>query len=276
MTLGVLGTLVSCETMPLLQTGGLQSYDGLERSDGIATHALVRVDAGALKRARTVRVLPTTFTADAANGAGYPDDHQRGLVASAVNRSLCIGLSERFTMVSGASQADLTVRAVITGLSATNEVAAGISKAASVVPSLLQVPVPTPRLPIGLGGLSAEVEARDASGRQLAALVWARKAQVVASSTTVSKIGDAYDLADDLGQDFSRLVVDGKSPFGRLPAMPSSGRLGSALGIGPEQAVCETFGKGPGLKGTLGSIVGLPPEWTDEGGPPSASEQARR
>ena len=276
MALGALGTLVGCETMPLLQTGGLQTYDGLERSDGVATRALVRVDAASLKLARTVRVLPTTFAADVPSGAGYPDDHQRSLVASAVNRSLCIGLSERFTMVSGPSHADLTVRAVITGLSLTNEVAAGISKAASVVPSLLQVPVPTPRIPIGLGGLSAEVEARDASGRQSAALVWARKAQVVASSTTVSEIGDAYELADDLGQDFSRLMVEGKSPFGGLPALPSPGRLGSALGMGPEQTVCETFGKGPGLKGTLGSMVGLPPEWTDEGEPSPAGGQAER
>jgi hypothetical protein len=265
---GVLG-LAACDTIPLQQTGTLQSYAGLERSDGLVTKALVHAESAELRAAHTVRVLPTTFSTALLSDQAALTGRQKALVASAVNRSLCIGLSERFTMVDQSQPADLTVRAVITGLGKTDEIAAGVSKGVSIVPTLLQVPVPTPRIPVGLGSLSAEVEAQDADGGQAAAMVWARKAQVMGSSTTVSKIGDAYDLADELGQDFSRLLVDGKSPFGRLPALPSSERLGAALGLDPEQSVCRTFGSGPGLRGTIGSVVGLPPEWTDDGPPPA-------
>jgi hypothetical protein len=265
---GVLG-LTACDTIPLQQAGTLQNYTGLERSDGFATRALVRAELAELKMARTVRVLPTTFSTAALSDQAALTGRQKALVASAVNRSLCIGLSERFTMVDEAKPADLTVRAVITGLGTTDEVAAGLSKGVSIVPTLLQVPVPTPRIPVGLGSLSAEIEVQDANGGQAAAMVWARKAQVMASSTTVSKIGDAYDLADELGNDFSRLMIDGESPFGRLPALPSSERVSAAFGLDPERSVCRTFGSGPGLRGTVGSVIGLPPEWTDDGPPPS-------
>lgn len=258
---------VSCESLPLRQTGALQSYAGLERSDGLATQALVRADAAGLKVARSIRVLPTAFALGARGANSALTERQWRLVGNAVNRSLCIGLSDRFTLVNGDKPADLTVRVIVTDLRTTNEVTAGISKGATIIPALLQVPVPVPRLPVGLGGLSAEAEARDSAGGQVAAMVWSRQAQIIGSSATVSKIGDAYSLADELGQDFSRLVSEGKSPFGQLPSFPSSGRAGAALGLDPDQSACRDFGAGPGLGGALGSAVGLPPEWTDDGPP---------
>jgi hypothetical protein len=45
-------------------------------------------------------------------------------------------------------------------------------------------------------------------------------------------------------------------------------------GGAPKQAVCEAFGRAPGVTGLIGGIVGAPPEWTDRGAvrPEAASE----
>jgi Protein of unknown function (DUF3313) len=125
--------------------------------------------------------------------------------------------------------------------------------------------VPSLRFPIGLGGLALEAEAVDRTGRQTAAMVWARGADSLTSRPRVSPAGDAYDLAASFGNDFSKLLVTGASPFKTLPSPPSMRRLGSLLGGAPKESACEAFGRGPGVAGLVGGAIGLPPEWTDKG-----------
>ena len=134
-----------------------------------------------------------------------------------------------------------------------------------IVPSLLGAPLPAPRVPYGLGSLSVESEAVDAGGRQVAAMVWSRGAGVLATSATVSQIGDAYDLGGSFGSDFGQMLATGKSPFGHLAPLPSIEQIGTTFGGAPKQAACEAYGRAPGVGGMLGSAIGLPPEWTDEG-----------
>jgi hypothetical protein len=92
-----------------------------------------------------------------------------------------------------------------------------------VAPSILLpgVPVPVPRIPVGLGSLTVEAEARDRSGSQQAAMIWGRGANSFTSAPRGSNAGDAYELATAFGDDFSRLLVTGASPFGKLPPLPS-------------------------------------------------------
>jgi hypothetical protein len=241
----------------------------MSQSDGVLTKSLIRVDQDAVLAAKTVRITPATFQPSVA-----PDvpDAQRALVANAIDRSVCLGLSERFVVVAAGSEADLTVRAVVTYAATTNEVAAGVSKVAGIVPSFLSlgVPVPVPRLPIGLGGLSVEVEAVDPAGKPVSAMIWARGANAFTSSARVSKIGDAYELATAFGDDFSRLLVTGETPFGKLAGTPSMAKIGSTLGAKPKYPACEAFGQDPGVADLVGGRLGLPPEWTDNGdAPPS-------
>jgi Protein of unknown function (DUF3313) len=183
-----------------------------------------------------------------------------------VDRSLCFGLSERFQIVS-TDQSDLIVHAIITRVAPTDPVVAGASKVASVVPSIFLpgVPVPVPRIPIGLGSLSVEAEARDRHGKQKAAMVWGRGANSFTSAARMSSDGDAYDLATTFGTDFSKLLVSGKSPFGAPPSLPSAESLYTKLGGAPKQAACEVFGRAPGVAGLIGERIGLPPDWTDKG-----------
>jgi len=252
-----------CQSVPLDRAGTLKSYASLEPSDGLATKSLIRVDAAEIRAARTIRLVPTSFSPGAT--ATALSNKQRRLVANAVDRSLCIGLSERFTVVKASDPADLTVRAVVTRIEATDETAAGASKAFSLVPSLIGIPVPVPRVPVGLGSLSIEAEAVDRRGDQRAAMVWARGASAMGSSATVSAAGDAYDLAGAFGEDFGGLLVKGESPFGKMPSLPSGGKIDAAFGQAPKHAACEAFGRGPGVGGMIGARIGLPPEWTDDG-----------
>src|SRR5262245_16782748 len=256
-------------SVPLEQAGLLSSYQQLAASSGVLTQAQVSVDSDRILAAKTVRIIPTSLSTAVAEAK--LSEAQLRLIANAVDRALCTGLSDRFQIVSSAQAADLTVHAFITRIIPTDETAAAASKVAwvatSVATAVTVVPVPMPslRIPIGLGGLALEAEAVDRTGSQKAAMVWARGADSVTSRPRVSSDGDAYDLATSFGADFSKLLVTGASPFKTLPSLPSMRRVGSLLGGSPKESVCEAFGRGPGVAGLVGSMIGLPPEWTDTG-----------
>jgi len=264
--------LPACATAPLVQGLTLSSYDQLSPSDGMVTKSRIRVNMKQVLAAKTVNILPTSFSAAAAPKL---TDQQRVLVANAVSRAVCISLSDRFEVVSINTAADLTVKTVITHATETDEIAAGLSAAVSLGSSFVDLgaPIPVPRIPIGLGNLSIEAEAIDPLGQQQAAMVWGRGATAFFSSPKASKASDAYDLAAAFGDDFGYLLVKGKSPFGGFdPSLPSLQKINSAIGLAPKYAACETYGRAPGLVGVIGGKLGLPPEWTDEGGKQAAAQ----
>jgi hypothetical protein len=255
----------SCANAPLDRAGSLQGYEDLQPSDGLVTRSLLRVAKDDVLAAKSVRIVPTAFS-EGASGTPFTPA-QRKLITNAADRTLCAGLSERFQVVGPADAADLTVHAVVTHVTPTDPVAVGFSKGASVAKTVLlpAVPVPVPRIPIGLGELSLEAEARDVRGQQKAAMIWGRAANALFDPGRVAQEGDAYTLAVAFGDDFSKLLVKGESPFGKLPAPPSFERLGAQLGGAPKYPACETFGRSPGLAGLIGDGIGLPPDWTDKG-----------
>lgn len=273
--LALLPLMGGCASVPLEQKGALSSYDRLAPSNGVLTQAKVAVSKEDVLAAKTVRIMPTTFALSALDAK--LSDMQRALVANAVNRSLCIGLSDRFEIVALAQPADLTVHASITRIVPTDEHAAAASKAISVATTVattamsVSVPIPSVRVPIGLGGLALEAEAVDASRTQKAAMIWARGADSFTSQPRVSQAGDAYDLASSFGDDFSKLLVSGSSPFQTLPSLPSVQRIGSMFGAAPKQSVCDDFGR-PGLTGMLAGRLGMPPEWADKGAKAAGAE----
>ena len=254
-----------CATAPLERTGTLQSYDELTPSNGVTTRSLLKVSKADVLAAKTVGIVPTAFLAPAERPPFT--EEQRSLVTNAVDRALCAGLSERFEVVAPSEPADLTVRAVVTHATPTDPVAVGLSKGASVAKSVLLpgVPVPVPRIPIGLGSLSLEAAALDRQGTQKAAMIWGRGANAFLGSGRIAKNGDAYTLAASFGGDFSKLLVTGRTPFGSVPEPPSIASLGALLGATPKYPACEAFGRSPGLVGLVGEGIGLPPSWTDDG-----------
>jgi hypothetical protein len=199
------------------------------------------------------------------------------LIANAVDRSLCTGLSRRFQIAAAAQPADLTVRAFVTRIIPTDEIAAAASSVTSVgmtvvkAAGVVTAPIPSLRFPIGLGGLALEAEALDRTGSQKAAIIWARGANSF-SRPRASRAGDAYEFASAFGDDFSKLLVTGASPFKTLPSLPTMDGIHSALGGAPKESACEAFGRGPGVPGLMGGALGLPPELTDKGAPASGED----
>jgi hypothetical protein len=253
-----------CASAPLERAGSLRSYDNLKTSDGLLTRTLLNVHKDDVLAAKTVAIVPTTFSSAAPSPF---TEEQRSLVTNAVDRALCAGLSERLEVVDPSQPADLTVHAIVTHVNPTDPISVGFSKGASVAKSVLLpgVPVPVPRIPIGLGSLSLEAEARDLQGNQKAAMIWGRGANAFMGSGRVAEESDAYSLAADFGGDFSTLLVKGATPFGAPPSLPSPARLKALLGGAPKYPACEAFGRSPGLVGMVGDNLGLPPKWTDKG-----------
>jgi hypothetical protein len=265
--LAIVSLLPGCATAPLVQGVALSSYDGLTSSDGKITKSRLHVRKEQVMAAKTVNMVPTAFPPTVAPTLS---NEQRALVANAVNRALCVSLSDRFNVVALDVPADLTVRAAVTQVTETDEVAAGFSAAASIGSNFIDlgtsVPIPIPRIPIGLGNLSIEAEAVDPSGRQQAAMLWGRGATVFFSSPKVSKASDAYDLAGAFGEDFANLLIKGESPFKTTGIdIPSWQKVSSTMGLAPKYAACESYGRYPGIAGLIGDQIGLPPEWTDSG-----------
>lgn len=266
LVLAIVAVLPGCATAPLVQGVGLSSYDGLTPSDGMITKSRLLVKKERVMAAKSVNIRPTAFPPTAAPALS---SEQRALVANALDRALCVSLSDRFDVVPPDAPADLTVRGTVTRATETDEVAAGVSVAASIGAKFVDtggVPIPTPRIPIGLGDISIEAEAVDRAGRQQAAMVWGKGATAFFSTPRVSKASDAYDLAGAFGEDFADLLVKGESPFEFTGIdIPSWQKVSSKMGLAPKHAACEIYGRAPGLVGMIGGKLGLPPEWTDAG-----------
>jgi hypothetical protein len=249
-----------CASVSLDQANTLTSYDGLTPNNGRLTKAKYKVVPGDLAALRTIYIEPVGISPSAAQSVKKPSD--RALVANALGRALCVGVSDRFTVVDAPENADITVHATVTNIVPTNATVAGVSAAASFGAGFA-TSVPVPRIPMGLGGLAVEAEATARDGRQLGAMVWAKGANFVTSDARASQVGDAYSLASNFGDDFSKMLVTGKTPFKGLPKLPSGQKLQSRLGGKPKYAACEKFGRSPGLLDMAASQVGLPPSWTD-------------
>jgi hypothetical protein len=260
--------LAGCATAPLETSGSLSSYSSLEPAAGITTQSKFRVDKADVLAANSVSIVPTSFS----NAASRTEltDKQRRVIANAVDRSVCIGLSDRFYVVPPGQAADLTVHVTVTHVDVTNSTAAGASKVASIVPMFLSggaSHIMVPRIPFGMGSLSVEAEARDIRGQQKAAFVWARGADMLTSTPRVSASGDAYDLAGEFGADFSKLLITGENPFDKKLSMPSMQRVQSSFGGKPKYAACDAFGR-TGVPALLsGKVLGSPPEWVDDAMP---------
>lgn len=258
-TLSIIGA--GCAAVPLERGNTLTSYEGLVPNGGRLTKADYRVSASELAAAKTVFVAPTAIAPGVSNSLRKTSEAH--LVANAISRSICFGVSERFQVVEDRDDADIIVSSTLTHIVRTNAAVAGLSTVTSLGASAVS-PVPVPRLPFGLGGLAVEAEATTKNGRQIGAMVWAKGANWITTSARASEVGDAYSLTSGFGGDFSKMLVTGKAPSQGFPKLPSGKRMLTSLGGKPKYTACERFGRSPGLKDFAASQLGLPPSWTDK------------
>lgn len=265
--------MVGCSSIPLKDAGTLSTYKNLGPAKGNTSKSRTFVDKNGLANVRTVKIFPTSYGFNA--GAQIKDPQDRALVSNAINRALCIALSNKYQIVPLGQPADLTVKAVISDMVPTNKKAAGISKAASLGSSAV-IGFGIPRLPIGFGGLAVEGEAVDAYGVQRAAIIWARGANSFTTGARVSDVGDAYSLASSFGNQFAEMLKDGKQAGGFKLSLPSSDQIKATLGGKPKYAACEAFGGTKGLVGVVAGEFGAPPSWTDRGGAAPAKDPSHQ
>jgi hypothetical protein len=249
-----------CATVPPKQAGTLSTYRQLGEEKGKLSKTRTYVDGLGLVAAKTAKIIPTTLAANLRNLVRNPAD--QALVTNALDRELCVALSDKYQMVPPSQQADLTVRAVVTDITLTDKTMAGVSTIVTLG-SGFALPVSIPRLPVGLGGLSVEAEALDRSGMQRAAMVWGRGANSIQNAPTISEVSDAYGLASTFASEFARILVTGEEPEGLDISLPSRQRVRSWLGASHKYATCEAYGRAPGIPGLIARKFGAPPELTD-------------
>ncbi|WP_168253191.1 DUF3313 domain-containing protein [Rhizobium leguminosarum] len=256
----LLALLSSCTNVPLQQGTSLGSYAGMAASGGSLTKAKLRVNSPAVLAAQTARIVPTVV--ENAGGGSF-DAKDLALLSNAVDRALCMGLIDRFKVVAPNQRADLVVHATVTDIVATNRAVAATSTIATLGASVAMVPIP--RIPIGLGGLSAEAEAVGQDGTQQAAMIWSRGANMLTTKARISQVGDAYSLSSAFGADFSRMLVKGQDPFKATSSTRLMQKIKASFGSDPKYDACKAFGPAPGIKGAVAGQLGLPPSWSDKG-----------
>lgn len=185
--------VAACQTAPATNSGFLSSYDRLQaRGDTLrASIREHRDDAGAAA-IEQVWLEPAVLVGEV--GAGL-NDQERGQVLREVDRQVCYEISERFTLATG-PEGVARVRTGVVEIQPTGAAGSGVAAVANVL-----IPGPgTVRVPGTTGGLAAEAELVDPRGGQVAALAWARKANVVGVDTpSLSRVGDALQMAEPFG-----------------------------------------------------------------------------
>lgn len=258
--LAVLALLLgACASAPESRRAGLASTEPLETVTR-ERHLIVAQHIDTARLAEAPRFsLPRARIAEGAADPGITPA-QAVLVANNAARSLCDALGNYAELVPAPEPGTLDPELVVTAIVATSAGASGAS-------SVLGVFVPGPfRLPAGLGALAVDAELRDAEGRQVALMRWARGANAITDDAKVSAIGDAWQLADSFGEEFTRALLDRdteKAGMQRDRLDRERARANDAL-CDARYGVVNLAGRGASL------LLPLAPEAIDPGPPAEA------
>jgi len=183
----------ACQTAPAANSGFLSQYDGLSAREGSLRASIrERRDDAAMSFVERVYLEPAVLV-----GAAGSDltQQERQAVLREVDRQVCYEVSERFTLSPDANGV-ARLRTGVVGINSTGQAGSGAAAVANIL-----IPGPgTLRVPGTTGGLAAESELLTEGGRQVAALAWARNANVVGvDSPSLSRVGDALQMAEPFG-----------------------------------------------------------------------------
>jgi hypothetical protein len=250
--------LVGCAAIPQQRAPGIEHAVPLAV---VVDEPHVRIELHVDREAigRGARIAKPSATV--APGA-FPDSIPASSVALVANnaaRSLCNELAPYVEWVEPGTEEALAARLVVTAIVPTSRTAAGASAVADVF-----IPGPA-RLPAGLGALAIDGELVTRDGHTVAAIRWARGANSVTDNAQVSTVGDAWQLADEFGEELAEaLLVDAENADARKPE-----RL-PADQVRANRDQCRAwFGYlNPAALGA-GRLIPLTPELIDPGPPDS-------
>lgn len=195
--------LGACATAETTQTGFLSDYSRLQpRSDAVRAKVEQFRDDALIDSIRSVWIEPTVLSGDIADGFS---DEEKEIITREIDRRICFALSNKFTIAPEATSETGRLRSAASRIGATNAVGSSASAVANFfIPGPIGV-----RVPGSTGGLAAEAELLTPDGKQAAAIVWARDAQVVGTeSPSLSRIGDAHQLTGA----FAGMVAEAVAP----------------------------------------------------------------
>lgn len=200
--------LGACATAETTQSGFLSDYSRLEaRTDVVRAKVGQFRDDALIDSIRTVWIEPTVLAGDIAQGFS---EEEKDIITREIDRRLCFALSSKFSIAQQATPDAGRLRSAASRIGQTNAVGSSASAVANFfIPGPIGV-----RVPGSTGGLAAEAELLAPDGRQAAAIVWARDAQVVGTETpSLSKIGDAHQLTGA----FAGMVAEAVAPANAEP-----------------------------------------------------------
>lgn len=186
-------TLAGCQTAPAANSGFLGGYKGLvTQEDTLRASIRDRRDDAEATGIERVYLEPAVLVGQVGTGLSQAERDQ---VLREVDRQICYEVSERFTL-SATPTGVARLRTGVTGIGVTGQAGSGIAAVANIL-----IPGPgTLRVPGTTGGLAAEAELLAETGAQVAALAWARDANVVGmDAPSLSRIGDALQMAEPFG-----------------------------------------------------------------------------
>lgn len=186
--------LGGCHTTPAANSGFLASYDGLQAPPrSLSASVQQRRDDAASDAVDTVFLQPAVFAPGVDEQLAAAD---RARILSEVDRQICFEVSERFAITPQQTPSGAIIRTAVVRVQPTGRIGSAASAAVGFF-----VPVVNIRAPMTTGGLAVESEMLEAgTGRQIAAIAWARNAQYVGrDSPSLSRVGDALQMAEPMG-----------------------------------------------------------------------------
>lgn len=233
--------LAACHTTAAPNSGYLSAYDGMERAGRNSGVALSqRRDDAASDAVRSVFIEPAAFAPQVGEGLS---ESERAMVLSEVDRQICFEVSERFVVAPDQTPEAATIRTAVVRLHPTGRVGSAVSAAAGFF-----VPVINLRPPMTTGGLAVESELLEAgTGRQIAAIAWARNAQYVGrDSGSLSRVGDALQMAEPMGDAVGDAFASEAREVADIPDPDPCAAFGPRRDIG-RTAAGIVFGAATGL-----------------------------
>lgn len=219
--------LAACHTTAAPDSGFLVSYANMEApGDGRGVSIRQRRDDAASDAVRSVFLEPAVFAPQVGDEL---TPVERSMVLREVDRQICFEVSERFTLSPGFSPEAARVRTAVVRLHPTGRVGSAVSAAAGYF-----VPVVDVRMPGATGGLAVESELlQPGDGRQIAAISWARNAQLVGrDSPSLSRVGDALQMAEPMGDAVGDAFASEARQVTKIPEPDPCAAFGPRRNIG--------------------------------------------
>jgi Protein of unknown function (DUF3313) len=250
----------ACTTIPTSNDGFLSRTDNLEAAKGVRGKRLATPPPSPPIGRDSKLQIEAVRSVSNVSPPGQITPAERALIENALARNACNDLSKQFEIIGSdvVSPDAYKLRIGVTNLEPTSKFGAAVGTASGFL-----IPVVGIRPPIGLGSLTVEFELLKPSGEQAAAMVWSRKADMVATDAAASRIGDAYVFASDATSDFARLAS-------RQASNGDNARGIAIPFLDKPDEVCGIYGQATNRAAQVVGFLGVPvpPEMVDKGPKP--------